>query len=166
MNYSLQFAQIPSLSLIAGMLALGEIWENEMVEMTILLRLLEEVRWYLDREDSRRWRLESFGKFSCKSFFKWLRHLPGSPPFLPFKLIWESKVPTNQRRVNTCDLLQRCRLGSSLCPHSCVLCKKAGESVDHVFLSCTFSWKLWSLLFNDIKFCWVAPKDCFSLFSE
>lgn len=48
----------------------------------------------------------------------------------------------------------------------CILCKSAGESVDHVFLSCLFSWKLWCFLFNEINVSWVPPEDCFSLLGE
>ena len=88
------------------------------------------------------------------------------PVFLPANLIWKSKVPPKinilgwlvaHGRVNTCDLLQRRRPKACFSPHWCVLCKKQGESVDHVFVQCEVVSQLWERLFQEASLIWEIP---------
>ena len=88
------------------------------------------------------------------------------PVFLPANLIWKSKVPPKinilgwlvaHGRVNTCDLLQRRRPKACFSPHWCVLCKKQGESVDHVFVLCEVVSQLWERLFQKASLIWETP---------
>ncbi|CAN0858149.1 hypothetical protein LINGRAHAP2_LOCUS7101 [Linum grandiflorum] len=70
---------------------------------------------------------------------------------VPHLCIWKKEVPTKVQgflwlvflgRILTLDNLQQRGL---ITPNWCSLCNCAAESVDHIFLACTFSWKVWSL---------------------
>ena len=52
-----------------------------------------------------------------------------------------------------------------LSPHWCSLCKAKEESVNHIFLHCSYSIQLWWKLFQEVKVSWVIPKGCFELLS-
>ena len=48
------------------------------------------------------------------------------------------------------------------------MCKRSGESVDHLLLHCPFAFEMWSMVFCLGGFCWVMPQrvvdllDCWS----
>ncbi|KAK9266438.1 hypothetical protein L1049_007440 [Liquidambar formosana] len=87
-------------------------------------------------------------------------------------MIWKAIVPlkvkilawsTAYKRTNTNDWVQRKRPSVCLSPQWCVLCKKEGESVDHLFLHCDISIALWQRLFNLANLSWVRPQHSYSL---
>ena len=140
--------------------------DEEVGELSVLLVLLERVNLNSARADTRSWNLETSGFFSSKSFYKFLIDNSSDPAFLPASLIWKSKVPLKIKilgwlvahgRVNTCDLLQRRRPNVCFSPHWCVLCKKQGESVDHVFVQCEVVSQLWERLFLEASLTWEMP---------
>jgi hypothetical protein len=140
--------------------------DEEVGELSVLLVLLESVKLDVARVDTRRWKLETSGFFSSKSFYRFLIENNSDPVFLPANLIWKSKVPPKIKvlgwlvahgRLNTCDLLQRRRPKACFSPHWCVLCKKKGESGDHVFVQCEVVSQLWERLFLEAGLSWEIP---------
>ncbi|KAK9927793.1 hypothetical protein M0R45_024959 [Rubus argutus] len=147
----------------------------EVQQLTLLLLILEGVRLFPSRDDSRKWSLESHGKFSCKSFGRFLDDVSNYPSFDPYDQIWKAKVPTKVKitvwalahgKINTCDVVQRKRPGSCLSPNWCIMCKKEQETIDHVFLHCPVALSLWMKLFREVNISWIIPKQCFSLLCE
>ncbi|KAI5321585.1 hypothetical protein L3X38_030656 [Prunus dulcis] len=53
-----------------------------------------------------------------------------------------------------------------LSPHWCVFCNLDGESVNHMFIHCPYSIKVWWLLLREAEAVWVTPKGCFQLLSS
>ncbi|TQD89699.1 hypothetical protein C1H46_024693 [Malus baccata] len=148
--------------------------EMEIVEVATLLQKLEEVRLSPIKRDIRRWNLEVSGLFSCKSY-RSLRSNDGIVHYFPpYPQIWKSKVPPKVKilvwlvangNLNTCDRIQRRNPLMCLSPHWCSLCKAKEESVNHIFLHCSYSIQLWWKLFQEVKASWVIPKGCFELLS-
>ncbi|KAL6190796.1 hypothetical protein ACLB2K_037190 [Fragaria x ananassa] len=147
----------------------------EIEEFASLMAKLENVRLVESKSDERRWKLESSGKFSCKSFHSFLIRGGIDPILAPAKFIWNSKAPTKVKilgwlvahgRTNRCDNLQRRRPGCCFSPHWCILCKAQGESADHVFLHCDVANFLWKKLFREAKMVWTTPPDRKDLFKE
>ena len=46
----------------------------------------------------------------------------------------------------------------------CYMCKRCGESVDHLLLHCSIAWELWSLVFCLFGIQWVMPHIVLDLF--
>lgn len=66
------------------------------------------------------------------------------------------------RKVNSNDLLQLRRPDESLNPHWCILCKRDGESIDHLFLHYPFTSGMWHKLFrlgSLVWDLWVSPRS-------
>lgn len=143
--------------------------------MTRLLDILDEVRLNPSRMDYRRWKLDQSGMFSCHSFYSFIQDNGSVEEFPPYNQIWKSKTPQKVKilvwqvaigKVNICDLMQRHRPSMCLSPHRCVFCILDGESVDHKFIHCTYSIKVWWLLLREVEAVWVTPKGCFQLLSS
>jgi hypothetical protein len=47
----------------------------------------------------------------------------------------------------------------------CVMCKKHGESVDHLFLHCDVAWVVWSYFYSLFGVEWVMPSSVLDLLS-
>ena len=48
----------------------------------------------------------------------------------------------------------------------CYMCKKCGESVDHLLLHCPIACEMWSLVFCLFGIHWVMPQKVFELFES
>ena len=46
-----------------------------------------------------------------------------------------------------------------LSPGWCVLCKKDNESLDHLFLHCAFSFRIWGKILQEFGVDWVIPRS-------
>ena len=46
----------------------------------------------------------------------------------------------------------------------CHMCKRCGESVDHLLLHCSIAWELWSMVFGLFDIQWVMPHTVLKLF--
>ena len=123
--------------------------------------------------NSRGWSLSSTRLFTVQSFLLALS-LPHTPLLfhLP-KFLWSSKAPSKvkaffwlvaHRKVNTNDLLQLRRPYRSLNHQWCILCKGEGESIDHLFLHCPFTFGLWNKLFNLARIVWVSSRSIEDMF--
>ena len=146
----------------------------ELEELMELLECLNNFRLNAALEDKRLWLSESSHIFSCKSDFNELRETPNTRAFFPFKLIWKSPIPHKIKvfawlvalgRVNTCDVLQKKRPNTMLYPSWCVLCKREEETVDHLFIQCSFTSRIWWKILHTFGLYWVVPGSCYGLLS-
>ncbi|KAM7522715.1 hypothetical protein LguiA_012617 [Lonicera macranthoides] len=119
----------------------------ELIEFASLVTLIENVMFQDNGSDYRVWSNNSPGLFSCHSFFKYIFDSRPYAQNEDWKFIWKDGIPSKvkvlvwvalKRKLNTCDLLQKRRPSKCLSPHWCVLCKSAGEDLDHLFLHCSF----------------------------
>lgn len=69
-------------------------------------------------------------------------------------------------KLNTCDVIQRQNLNVCLSPSWFVMCKRNGESVDHLFLYCHNAVQIWNRLFQAAKIFWVMSASSMSMLSE
>ena len=95
------------------------------------------------------------------------------PPTLvsfPWRMIWQSKVPSRVAffswfaslgKILTTDNLRKRWV---IVLDWCCMCKRCGESVDHLLLHCSIAWGLWSLVFCLLGIQWVMPHSVLELF--
>ena len=80
---------------------------------------------------------------------------PYPPTFVsfPWRMIWQSKVPprvaffswsASLGKILTTDNLRKRRV---MVLDWCYMCKRCGESMDHLLLHCSIAWELWSMVF-------------------
>ena len=83
-------------------------------------------------------------------------------PF-PWKGIWKAKVPPRVAffswtaalgKLLTIDNLRKRHL---ILVDWCCMCKRRGESVDHLLLHCSMAWELWSMVLGLFGVHWVMP---------
>ena len=88
--------------------------------------------------------------------------------FLLANFLWKPKAPSKvmtfswlvaHRKVNTKDMLQLRRPYKSLSTHWCILCKGNRESIDHLFLHCSWNLRLWNKLFSLTRMDGVLPRS-------
>ena len=111
------------------------------------------------------WERPSNKSFVVKRYYRSL-----SPPhstLFPWKIIWKTKVPPRVAffswtatlgKVLTIDNQRKQGL---ILLDWCCMCKRSGESVDHLFLHCSVATELWSLVFG---MQWVMPRTVLDLF--
>lgn len=149
--------------------------ELNKILVTSLLDSLQSI--FLSRRspDKRVWSLESFAKFTSKSFFLALSNPSSIESSLPHRKIWKLAVLPRVKafswtaalgRINTMDMLQRRRPFMPLSSHWCALCHMDGESVHHIFLHCSFTHKVWIHFISRIGVYWVMPKKLQLMFSS
>ncbi|CAN0845480.1 Putative ribonuclease H protein At1g65750, partial [Linum grandiflorum] len=104
------------------------------------------------------WSLCSNGVFSVQSLRRRLaeQQFPGTPSF-PHDIVWFAPIPSKiqcfcwqvfLKKIATIDNFQR--RGFHL-ENKCVLCGKAVETVDHIFIVCSFSYKVWCLIVSTLS---------------
>ena len=142
-------------------------WHNEeMVWLVILLRVLQDwevadftafmeilynikIKW--NEANHLRWNHTGRGIFEVRSFY----HLicSGGTQNFPWKSVWQVKVPPKvafftwlaaHAKNLTIDNLHRRKIWVL---DWCFMCKRAGESVDHLLLHCEYARELWSFIF-------------------
>uniref|UniRef100_A0A2N9FVR5 Reverse transcriptase domain-containing protein n=1 Tax=Fagus sylvatica TaxID=28930 RepID=A0A2N9FVR5_FAGSY len=103
-------------------------------------------------EDILCWESPSNHKFAVKRYYRSLS--PRSSMSFPWKPIWKVKVPPRVAflswtvtlgKVLTIDNLRKRGL---IIQEWCCMCKRSGESVDHLFLHCSVAMELWSMVFE------------------
>ena len=81
-----------------------------------------------------------------------------------WKLLWHSKVSpwvaffswtTALGKILTIVNLRKRHL---VILEWCYMCKRCGESVDHLLLHCPFAFEIWSMVFCLFGICWVMPQ--------
>ena len=99
------------------------------------------------------------GIFSVRSFYKALT-APPNPQF-PWKRLWRNKAPPKALfftwtaalgKILTTDNLRKRRI---IILDWCCMCKKAGETVDHLLLHCETARSLWCEIFSRVGLSWV-----------
>ena len=94
---------------------------------------------------------------------------PIHPIFVPYNIIWKDKVPNKVRfmvwsiawgRVNTNHPRQKKRLGMTLSPYWCIMCRRNLESFDYYFLHCSVACNLWCKLFQEANISRTSPFTC------
>uniref|UniRef100_A0A803PZR8 Reverse transcriptase zinc-binding domain-containing protein n=1 Tax=Cannabis sativa TaxID=3483 RepID=A0A803PZR8_CANSA len=142
--------------------------EREIPSLIGMLQQLEHVKLLNVNVDIRIWKPDATGVFSSKSAFAWFNSNQNGarPPWT--KSLWKSTAMSRVKifiwlvahgKVNVHDVLQRRRPFILISPGWCVSCKSSGEEVEHLFLHCKFSSKLWSMLLEEFGLIWALPRS-------
>ena len=115
------------------------------------------------------WKLARNGGFEVSSFY--LSFCPPSLSF-PWRLVWQSKVPPRVaffswsasfgKILTTDNLCKRCIVVLDWCH----MCKRCGESVNHLLLHCPLACELWLLVFCLFRLHWVMPLKVIEVFES
>jgi hypothetical protein len=105
--------------------------------------------------------------FEVKSYYK--LKVNSEPVDGPWKIIWKSKVLPRVTfftwtavlgKILTMDNLRKKNI---IVMDWCCMCKKSGESIDHLLLHCEVAMEVWNMVFQLFGVMWVMPgrlKDC------
>ncbi|KAF5457906.1 hypothetical protein F2P56_021979 [Juglans regia] len=102
------------------------------------------------------------GVFTVSSFYKVLTQVPDSQ--FPWRKLWCNKAPLKASffvwtaalgKILTTDNLRRRNI---IIADWCCMCKRGGESVDHLLLHCEVARTIWDAVFNRIDLAWVMPE--------
>ncbi|KAF5463697.1 hypothetical protein F2P56_013842 [Juglans regia] len=140
-------------------------WEVD--EVKALLVKLYSSKLVEDREDCMVWIPAGNAKFSVSSYYRILSS--HSSCVFPWKSIWKVKVPSKVAffrwvaslgKVLTTENLRRRGL---FIADWCVLCKRDGESVNHLFVHCKVTRFLWNEVLSWTGLHWVMPREVVDL---
>lgn len=149
------------------------VWEEEMFNN--LLLDLQGFACTLG-EDVWRWKLEGEGDFTVKSMYKKLELLSsgeegrGEEDNQVLGQIWKSGAPSRVVALAWKGLLNRIPTRDNLAwrnvmpigaNFNCVLCNETEEIVNHLFLHCAVSWKIWVAILTWIDVNLIIPADLF-----
>ena len=116
-----------------------------------------------DRNDEFIWKATLDGEFLVKSAYKimfdkslepndwgnvWFNHL-----ILKINIFWWTTI---HGKIITIDNLMK--RGFQI-PNRCYMCKREEESINHLFLHCSFSSKVWGRILQKLKVNWVFNED-------
>ena len=109
-------------------------------------------------------------KSKCFTVGSYYRALSGTCHVsFPWKIIWKSRAPprvasfvwtASLGRIMTIDNLWKRHV---LILDWCCMCKKGGETVDHLLLHCPLAWEVWSMVFDLFGVFWVMPHSIVEL---
>lgn len=128
--------------------------------------LTDRIVLHADEPDAFGWRWSPSGTFSSSSAYNAFFH--GQTTLLGAKQLWRSRAPNECRfflwlllhgRVWTADRLQRHGMQNH---GTCALCLQEVETLDHLFLQCPFSRKVWFKVLRRCGWQGYAPRsdDC------
>jgi hypothetical protein len=115
------------------------------------------------------WNPSKKGLFEVNSFYVELCRKDGPSLPFPWKNIWRVKAPTRVAffvwsaalgKILTHDNLRKRNV---IVMEWCCLCKKSGESIDHLLLHCEVARALWSYVLNLFGVEWVMPHSVLEL---
>jgi len=138
-------------------------WEVE--RMTQFYNTLEQAKNLTCEEDKLTWKLEKDGKFKVKSAYKLLDTSTETKELWPWKMIWKGKIPhkvayftwlvARQSVLTQDNLMKR---GKDLCSR-CFFCESETETINHLFLHCKVTEKLWKYFINRRGITWTMPRN-------
>ena len=108
--------------------------------------------------------------FEVRRFY--LSFYPPTILSFPWKIIWKSKIPPRAAFISWSASLGKISTTDNLCKWRvlvldwCYMCKKCGESVDHLLLHCPIACEMWSLVFCLFGIHWVMPQKVIELFES
>ena len=132
-------------------------WELE--SLSSFMELIYSLPLKGEGDDKLGWRSNLNKGFSVKEYYRCL-HMASFDHF-PWKSIWRTKVPPRVaffswtaalERLLTIDNLRKRNL---ILVDWCCMCKRNGESVDHLLLHCPLAWELWSMVLGLFRVHWV-----------
>ncbi|WMV11936.1 hypothetical protein MTR67_005321 [Solanum verrucosum] len=136
-------------------------WEvNRMVEF---LNVLERYKELSNREDKLLWAPDTQGRFSVGTAYRNSQRTHTQSSYWPWKMIWKVKVPFKvacftwllaKQVVLTQD--NRMKKGLDLCSR-CFFCECETETINHLFLHCKETVKLWQIFINKRGISWSMP---------
>ncbi|XP_026415900.1 uncharacterized protein LOC113311274 [Papaver somniferum] len=139
--------------------------DSEIQEVVEFTRILDNHR-MLAVGDEREWSSNPQGTFSISSCYNWLMHDQGRIAAIKFPsdYIWNKTIPPNIsflvwaaaiRAVLTLSMLSRrgIVIENILCP----FCNSSEESVEHLFLHCSFVGQIWEHVLQQLSIVWVHP---------
>jgi hypothetical protein len=132
-----------------------------------LWQLIESTQ--LTRDDDKLiWKWRAIGKYTVKSAYGASFH--GSTNCASWKLIWKSWAPNRVKFFHWLANLDRCwtayRLARRGFQHHprCLLCDQAPETIQHLFLGCSFSRQIWHEILSCLCMSCNPPSDEANLF--
>jgi hypothetical protein len=141
-------------------------WE---VDVFASFQVLHSAMVSRDRADRLRWVPSKKGVFKVKSFFSFLVGSKGQ--CFPWKRAWQTQAPSRVAffawtaalgKILTVDNLRKRKI---IIVDRCYLCKRDGESVDHLLLHCDVASTLWNHVFSWFGMSWVMPRRVMNLFA-
>ena len=87
------------------------------------------------------------------------------PIIFPWKGVWKVKAPWHVSFFVWTVVWDRIFTGDNLRGRGldfvdwCIMCRRNGETVDHLLLHCGKAYRLWSLVFRSFGFSWVLPRS-------
>jgi len=138
----------------------GHDWEVDV--LASFFTLLYTIRLDHDGEDKLLWSPSCKGKFDVRSFYNILAYK--DTVLFPWKSIWQTKVPLKVvffawvaalGKIITLDNLIKRQV---IVIDRCCMCKKSGESVDHLLFHCEVACVLWNAIFSHFNLSWVMPR--------
>jgi hypothetical protein len=124
-------------------------------DLTSFFTLLYYISLDRDGEDKLWWSPSRKGKFDVRSFYKSLAFKEKS--HFPWKSIWHTKVPlkvaffTWAAALGNILTLDNIRKRHVIVIVRWCMCKKNGESVDHLLLHCDAACVLWNAIFSRLS---------------
>jgi len=128
---------------------------------TSFLNLLYSFRLRQGGEDDLCWAPSKRRLFDVKSYYNVL--VPHDGISFPLRSIWRNKAPlivvffaclAALKKILTVDNPKKWHV---IVVNWCYMCKKSGESVDHLLLQCEMSRALWNSIFSLVGLAWVVP---------
>ncbi|WMV25830.1 hypothetical protein MTR67_019215 [Solanum verrucosum] len=116
-----------------------------------------------EKKDLLVWQNDTKGQFSVNSIYKELNKNAGQETEWPWKSIWKPKVPykvncfmwlLTKEAVLTHENLKK--RGYQLASR-CTLCEEHAETINHLFLHCTWTEQLWRMFICLKGIRWVKP---------
>lgn len=146
-------------------------WEANM--FGILSHMLKNVLISPSFLDKKIWVLNSSGIFSSKSMF--ISLLPSSTfdQVFAFGRVWRPSIPPRVKAFSW-TAVWTVSTQWTICSGEGRLCsfpwirasyaKKDQESVNHLFIHCSFSYRIWQYFLANLNFSWVMPRQLIDLF--
>ncbi|QHN94447.1 uncharacterized protein DS421_17g601310 [Arachis hypogaea] len=141
-------------------------WETETLDQ--MLQVLQSIRLIAEVQDRVVWKFDKEGVFT-NSFVQTLQGESLDEELLRYrftKKIWKDLVPPQVEffswfvlvgRVNTKDRLNRLGILQQN-DTMCMLCKKDTENIQHLFITCEYSWQVWCAWASAFGQEWIIPR--------